>query len=272
MIARNPFRLPAILVALLPLVCLPGAAGAACQAGGERAFVTSVTERGEIQLADGRSVRLVGLDIPDASRGEPETAANARAWLSSRLVGREIALQLLAARTDRWGRWPADMSVTGEAAPAAISLGLLLAGLARVRPEIETRACQAERLAAENAARAAGLGLWTDPYYGVVEATDLDELRQRDGQFAIVEGVVLRVGAGRDRTWLDFGRRGSFTAVVATRQAKAFERGGVALSELAGARIRVRGAMDNRFGLRMAIFEPEQIERLSGTGEAKPDK
>ena len=80
---------------------------------------------------------------------------------------------------------------------------------------------------------------------------------------------------GRDRTWLDFGRRGSFTAVVVTRQAKAFERAGLVLSALAGARIRVRGAMDTRFGLRMAISGPEQIERLSqgvGTSEAKPGK
>jgi hypothetical protein len=37
----------------------------------------------------------------------------------------------------------------------------------------------------------------------------------------------------------------------------------------------VRGAMDNRFGLRMAISEPEQIEQLSqgsGASGAKPGK
>jgi hypothetical protein len=62
---------------------------------------------------------------------------------------------------------------------------------------------------------------------------------------------------------------------VATRQAKAFERAGLVLSALAGAKIRVRGAMDDRFGLRMAIEDPDQIERLSdnvGPSEAKPDK
>jgi endonuclease YncB( thermonuclease family) len=262
-------------IAALLLAC---AARAACPMGGaERATVSSVTERGEIALADGRLARLAGLDIPDPSRGDPESAANARAWLSSRLVGHEVELHMFGAKTDRWGRLPADMAVTSQDAdgPASISLGLLSAGLARVRPEIEAKNCLAERLAAENPARTDGLGLWTDPYYGVVEATDLDELRQRDGQFAIVEGVVLRVGAGRDRTWLDFGRRGSFTAVVATRQAKAFERAGIVLSALAGARIRVRGAMDDRFGLRMPISDPEQIELIpqdAGASEAKPAK
>jgi endonuclease YncB( thermonuclease family) len=261
------------------LVAIPmRAVEAAClSAGVERASVSSITERGEIALADGRLARLAGLDIPDPGRGDPESAANARAWLSSRLLGREVGLRVLSARTDRWGRLLADISVTVQSAasPASISLGLLSAGLARVRPETEARDCLAERLAAEDAARTEGLGLWTDPYYGVAEATDLDDLRRRDGQFALVEGVVLRVGGGRDRTWLDFGRRGSFTAVVATRQAKAFERAGLVLSALAGARIRVRGAMDNRFGLRMAIAEPEQIEQLSqgsGASGAKPGK
>jgi endonuclease YncB( thermonuclease family) len=275
---RAPLRLGLLIIGALWLAALPHGAGAACLAvSGERVLVSSINERGEIALADGRVARLAGLDIPDANRGDPESAAKARAFLSSRLVGREVDLQALAARTDRWGRLLVDISTTDQSAasPASIALALLSTGLARVRPELEARNCLAERLAAEDSARIGGLGLWTDPYYGVVAAADLDDLRQRDGQFAIVEGVVLRVGAGRDRTWLDFGRRGSFTAVVVTRQAKAFERAGLILSALAGARIRVRGAMDARFGLRMAISGPEQIERLSqgvGTSEAKPDR
>jgi endonuclease YncB( thermonuclease family) len=215
---RAPLRLRSLILIVASLAFLDAEAGAGCPAvGGESAVVASVTERGEVMLADGRAVRLAGIDIPDASRGEPESAATARAWLSSRLVGREVALHLLSARTDRWGRWLADISVTGQGAPVLISLELLSAGLARVRPEIEARNCLAERLAAEDAARDDGLGLWTDPYYGVVAATDLEDLRQRDGQFAIVEGVVLRVGTSRDRTWLDFGRRGGFSAVVTAR-------------------------------------------------------
>ena len=273
---RIPHRLRSLAWAAASLLLCCGEAGAACSlGGGEPATAASVTERGEIVLADGRTLRLAGLDIPDSSRGEPENAASARAWLSSRLIGRQIGVRLLSARTDRWGRWIADVSAPGDGAPTLISLGLLSAGLARVRPEAEARGCLPERLAAEQAAREDGLGLWTDPYYGVVEASDLDDLRQRDGQFAIVEGVVLRVGAGRDRTWLDFGRRGSFSAVVTARQAKAFERDGVLLSDLVGARVRVRGAMDNRFGLRMAISEADEIEQSAQpavTRKAKPDE
>jgi hypothetical protein len=68
---------------------------------------------------------------------------------------------------------------------------------------------------------------------------------------------------------------GTASPVAATRQVKAFERAGVALAALAGVRIRVRGAMDNRFGLRMTIAAPDQIERVTrgvGESEVRPDK
>jgi hypothetical protein len=43
------------------------------------------------------------------------------------------------------------------------------------------------------------------------------------------------------------------------------------IAALAGAKIRVRGALDNRFGLRMEISDPDGIERLgeSAKGEAQ---
>jgi endonuclease YncB( thermonuclease family) len=264
----------AILIAALLLPTLARAATLCPSAGEERAEVSGVGERGEILLADGRQARLSGLDVPDPGRGDPQNAAKAKAWLAARLFGRAVSMQRLSPKPDRWGRWLVDLFAADSSAPNSLALGLLGAGLARVRPEIEAKNCLAERRAAEQRARTNGLGLWTDPYYGVVQASDLDNLRQRDGQFAIVEGVVLRVGEGRSRTWLDFGRRGGFSAVVATRQAKAFEREGVAISALAGVRIRVRGAMDNRFGLRMAISDAGQIETLSqavGKSEARPD-
>ena len=232
----------------------------------------------EILLADGRRARLAGLDLPDPGRGDPALAAEAREWLASRLGGREIGLSVLAAKTDRWGRLLADLFAGRRRRRLSVDrlLALLSAGLARVRPEVEARDCLAERLSPPRPpTRRGGLGVWTDPYYGVVEATDLEELRARDGQFAIVEGVVLRVGQGRNRTYLDFGRRDGLTVVAMARQAKAFERAGTDLAALAGARIRVRGAMDNRFGLRMAISGPEAIELMSHEVEAsgaKPGK
>ena len=102
-------------------------------------------------------------------------------------------------------------------ARASAAEALLAAGLARVRPEFETRGCEAGRLALESAARAKGLGVWRDPDYVVLAADDVASLARRDGRFVIVEGVVRRIGVGRARLYLDLGGRGALT-VVASRE------------------------------------------------------
>jgi len=262
-------RLRSAGAAVVTLIWLaPSLAGAACPVVGDTPVrVAGVNARLEIVLDDGRLMRLAGLDLPDPGRGEPETAANANAFLAKSLAGRGMTARILAPRRDRWNRTLVDLFVAGDIPdrPESVAALLLAAGFARVRPEVETRDCQAVRLAAERAARAQGLGLWTDPYYSVVEAGDTQDLRERDGLFAIVEGKVLKVGVGRARYYVDFGRRGAFTATVPKRLEKNFAQVGIDVTALAGARVRMRGALDNRFGPRMEIIDPQQIERIDAT-------
>lgn len=241
------------------------AASACATIAAERATVAAISERLEISLVDGRVIRLAGLDTPDPGRGDPDTSRQARAFLAQWLVGRSVDLLPLAAKPDRWGRVAGDVlaSPPSLAAPGiSVSIVLLSAGYARVWPQLETRPCAGERLAAEAQARNDGLGLWSDPYYAVVKATDLDNLRDREGQFTLVEGTALRVGEGRSRYYIDLALHRGFTIVVPKRRSKAFERAGVTIPALAGARVRVRGALDARFGLRIEISEPEDLERL----------
>jgi micrococcal nuclease len=243
-----------------------------------RARVVSITDRLEIALGDGRQARLAGLDLPDPGRGDPASAAAARLFLTKWLDDREVGLHTLSAKPDRWNRMLVELyaptpyggSPAGAAAgETSVSMVLISAGLARFWPEPEALACASSRLAAEAEARNKRLGLWLDPYYAVVEASDLDKLHERDGQFTLVEGTPSRVGEGRSRYFIDFGPHRGFTVVIPKRRAKAFERAGMTISALAGARIRVRGALDDRFGPRMTISEPEDIERLETDGAAK---
>ena len=239
-------------------------ASAACGVAAGTATIADVSERLELRLADGRLARLAGLDVPDLARGAAETAANAQAFLASRLVGREAELVAFAAAPDRWGRVPADLILSepfggGESSAA---LALLSAGFARVRPEFETRGCVGERLAAERSARAAGLGLWDDPDYSILEAGDVEELAERDGRFVLVEGIVRRVGLGRSRFYLDLGGRDALSVVVARKSQAAFQSAGLPLGALAGEKIRARGVLDDRFGPRLEVAEPLMIERL----------
>ncbi len=267
----SPVRVLLALILVAPAHAAPCGAGAA-----QPATVASVGERFELTLADGRHVRLAGLDAPDPDRGEPAIAAASRDFATRWLAGRDVALRVLYAKPDRWGRLPADLAAPPPDKPAgaAVSVAafLLQAGYARVSPEPDVYACLADLLTAESEARDKRLGLWRDPYYAVVDAADLDNLRSRDGQFTLVEGTPSRVGEGRSRYYVDFGLHRGFTVVIPKRRAKVFERAGMPISALTGAKILVRGALDNRFGLRMEISEPDGIERIGSGAEEEAQR
>ncbi len=239
--------------------------------------VVAVDERLDIALADGRLVRLGGLDTPEPERGDPETARAARDFLAARLVGREAELDLLANGTDRWERTLADLSAPkapGDSAASAESTAsaLLRAGHARVKPEFETRSCAAARLVIEDGARRAGLGIWRDPDYAVIPSFETAALRRRDGQFVVIEGRVRRVGFGRSRIYLDLAPYDGPTIVVARKLEKAFAKAGRPIDALAGQTIRARGVLDERFGPRLDVSEPAMIEVLRRSDAQGVDK
>jgi endonuclease YncB( thermonuclease family) len=250
----------------------PCLAGCGMPAGAVR--IAAVDERLNVALVDGRLIRLGGLDAPEPARGDPETVTAARSFLAARLVGREAELDLLASGTDRWGRVVADLSAaeTPGGPSESIVLALLAAGYARVRPEFETRNCAAARLAVEDGARRAGLGIWRDREYAVIPSSDLPALRRRVGQFVVLEGRVRRVGFGRSRLYLDLIPQAGPTIVVVRKLESAFARAGHPIAALAGQTIRARGALDDRFGLRLEVNEPAMIEFLRRSDAPAADK
>jgi endonuclease YncB( thermonuclease family) len=260
----------ALLAMVLASPCL-----AACGWAAGRVEAVGVDERLDIELSDGRIVRLGGLDAPNGDHGAPEILKSARAFLGERLLGRDADLILLAGGTDRWGRTIADLVVAdprGGSAGSATA-ALLRAGYARVRPEFETRGCAAERLATEEEARGAGLGIWRDPEFAVIQSSDSAELRRRNGRFVVIEGMVRRVGFARSRIYLELAPRDGPTIVVARKLEKALAREGRPVGALTGQTIRARGALDARFGPRVEVADPAMIEiarRSDALGEAKP--
>jgi endonuclease YncB( thermonuclease family) len=266
--ARRIWRACAALAAIV--LASPGLA--ACGRNAGRVEPVSVDERLDIELSDGRIVRLGGLDAPNVDRGSPETAKAARDFLSERLLGREADLILLAGGTDRWGRVVADLTVPGSQ-PESAAAALLAAGYARVRPEFETRGCAAERLMIEEGARQAGLGIWRDPDFTVIRSSNSAELRRRSGRFVVIEGLVRRVGFARSRLYLELVPRDGPTIVVARKLETALAREGRPIGALVGQTIRARGALDDRFGPRIEVADPAMIEiarRADAPGEAKP--
>ena len=261
----------AILAIVLAYPCL-----AACGRPAGRVEAVSVDERLDIELGDGRIVRLGGLDAPNTERGAPDIAKAAREFLSERLLGRDADLVLLAGGADRWGKTVADLVVADSRDGSAGSTvaALLAAGYARVRPEFETRGCAAERLAIEAEARQSGRGIWRDPQFAVIQSSNSAELRRWARRFVVVEGMVRRVGFARSRIYLELVPRDGPTIVVARKLETALAREGHPVAGMVGQTIRARGALDDRFGPRIEVADPTMIEiarRPDALGEAKPN-
>jgi hypothetical protein len=254
------------------LFCLGAAAARAAPCGepaSEGLRVQEINERLEITLEDGRLLRLAGLEPPRASAGDPARPARVRDQLRGWLMrpGLRVDLELLAAVPDRWNRRPARLFAPGgDGAPQSVAEALVEAGLARVEIDALARPCLRVLLALEGKARQGGLGLWRDPAFAVMPATDREALALRTGQMLLVQGRVSGVGAAASRVYVNFGpiRTVDFAASVGRLNVAAFEKSGVFLSSLTGKVVRVRGLLETQFGPQIELADPEAIEIVTG--------
>jgi endonuclease YncB( thermonuclease family) len=231
-------------------------AGCRFPAAGSARVAAAVDAR-TILLADGREVRLAAIEVPDR---EEAGATEAKAALHTLLAGREVILRPVGEGTDRYGRVPAlvQASPTGTSA----QLALLAGGHARVSARVGDAGCAAELLAAERAARAAGLGLWKHPYYAVRQAEDASGILAERGRFTLVEGKVISVRQSGGTIYVNFGRRWSedFTVTVLRRNERVFAGSGFELRKLGARHVRIRGIVEERGGPWIEAVRPEQIE------------
>jgi endonuclease YncB( thermonuclease family) len=209
------------------------------------------------RLGDGREIRLAAVEVPS----DAASAAAAQAVLGSLLAGQAVTLRRAAPDPDRYGRILA-FAFTKEQHTRSIAHEMLAQGHARVGPQVGDPACAAELLQQERAARRAGLGLWADPRYGIMDAGNLAGLLARRGHFAVVEGTVASVRPSGGTIYVNFGRRWSraLTVTISKRQARMFADAGLALKGLENRRLRVRGFIEVRNGPRIEASRAEQIE------------
>ena len=245
-----------------------------------RATVSRIGDGRTFTLSDGREVRLAGIEVPRCRRRKnlTKTPAKIRAApgggaakdaLDALAGGDEVVLRRADIASDRYGRIVAYAYTERDGDELFVQGELVSSGLARVGDRIGSRTCAAELLKRENAARAAGLGLWANPYYAVLDAgTPADVLAQK-GRFALVEGEVVSVRESGATIYVNFGQRWSedFTVTVLKRNERNFTAAGLDLSGLAGRRILVRGFVEAR-GMagspQIEAERPEQIEIAGG--------
>jgi len=213
------------------------------------ASVRAASEAG-IALDDGRVVRLAGIEL--AENAHPPPAG-------------EIVLKRIGEReTDRYGRLMAHVFVGENGAERWWQAELVRQGLARVSARVGDTACARALWRDEQAARAAKLGLWGEPYYVINKAEDPAGVLKSRGRFALVEGKVESVRESGGTIYVNFGRRWSedFTVTIAKRNERVFSAAGLEPKSLSGRRVRIRGWIEERGGPWVEAARPEQIEVL----------
>ena len=89
----------------------------------------------------------------------------------------------------------------------------------------------------------AQLGLWTNPYYDLLDADKPVGVVARDRRFALAKGnvVSVRVSGATSYSYVNFGRRWTedFTVTILKRNARSFAAVGIEPKGLAGRRVRV---------------------------------
>lgn len=252
--------------------------------------VVSVIDGATILLDSGEHVRLVGLLAPsvfDASPGRKATerlrttshldvtswgpANAAKEALAKLALGRPVTLAYTGRRRDRYGRHLAHVfAKMADKNVVWLQGAMLTAGHARAVGFPDNFGCIDALLAAEDAARTAMRGIWSNPVYTVRPAWQSRALLQRRGTFQLVEGRIKNAARARGgRIYLNFGSnwRRDFSAMVAPGVSRSNPAWASSLLDLAGRDVQLRGWVLQRNGPMLDIEHPSQITIL----EKEPD-
>lgn len=265
--ARRSFALAA--VASMSLACSASADACTLETKAETVAVERVLDGDTVALDDGRLVRLAGVEAPKAplgtKAGEWPLGETAREALETSAKGRVLELRAARVSPDRRNRILGYLTEIDSADHAGLQVALLRSGTLRVAADAAGRDCRATLAEAETSAISSRLGLWSEPYYEVLDASDGAALAALDGRFVVAEGRVASVRTSAGRAYINFGRRWRGALSLTLSEAALRRFGGFeAMGATAGARMRVRGVVEMRAGPVVRVNEPAQVGRLDG--------
>jgi endonuclease YncB( thermonuclease family) len=254
---RRALLASALFVFWLPLALAKTPAGAPT----ETVRVDQALDGDSLRLADGRQVRLIGVNTPEiqpsADKGKhvaPQPLAREAArFTGARVNGQTVTLHFKAERTDRYQRLLAHVTLADgthlEEALLRAGLGWMVA----IPPNVE----ELPRLqAAEDEARRAKRGVWGRSEYQPVAA---EQLTTKDGGFLLVSGTVRGLRQSSYAYYFELAPRASL--LVPREEWNRYFAGRYASPQaLVGRKLTARGWASARDGkLRVRVAHPAML-------------
>lgn len=219
-----------------------------------------VIDGDSLVLESGLKVRLANVTAPEKNQPFTESAKSA---LETLLKGRKLGLYYIGEKRDRYERAIAQLcTLRPDGRPDQwVQAEMLRLGYARVRSYASSAWRTSELLEIENQAREAGRGLWQSPIFSVRSPAP-NALAQDVDSFQIVQGLIISSAQVRGQTYLNFGSdyKTDFTVSIARKHHKSFEAAGIDLTDLDGARVRVRGWVELYNGPVIWLDHPDAFE------------
>jgi len=153
-----------------------------------------------VQLADGRKIRLAGINTPEiARRNNPEQEGGdaAKKWLIQALAGSKVRLEFSEQKRDRYKRYLAHL-FTKEG--VHINLELVKRGFASVNIFPPNLAYVDDLLAASNSAEIKQIGIWQYSSYKVKQISELNQNNKQGWQR--IEGKIIGIKRTKKNVYL----------------------------------------------------------------------
>ena len=226
----------------------------------EQVQVSGISDGDTLRLADGRRVRIIGINTPElAHDGRPADplASEAQALLQKLVKSSDqrVGLRLDTESRDRHGRLLAHVFLADGQSVEAQMLEAGLASRVAIAPNLWGQDCFTR---AENEARQAGRGIWSLPAYQ--NPVDARQLPAGAGGFILLQGIVERVGGSRHAQWINLA--GGVALKIEHDNLPYFQ--GMKLDKLQGKRIEARGWLTNPGGNspRINLSHPSMLRVL----------
>lgn len=207
----------------------------------------------EFELAD-----VIAPPLYTLQSNPPAHFEAARQTLQMLLSG-GVEVEDVAEKT-RWGVRIVNARKAGS--EETLQEALVARGAARVAPLTENTDLIVSLLELERTARENRFGLWRLNAYRIFDA---GRAEGAVGGYHLIEGVVIRAAKTRSRFYLNFGRdyRTDFTAGAVSRLYRRWAKDGFDLETLEGARLRIRGFVEEINGPSVDLKHPKQIELMT---------